>query len=71
MPAGRRHIEAPQLLVQREEQQSQRVGERHVRDLSSERPRDEQVASVEGASELAVRAPLRGHEHMFAWVTPA
>ena len=58
MPAGSRHIEAPRLLVQREEQQRQRVRERHLWDLSSKRPRDEEVSPVESASELAVRAPL-------------
>jgi hypothetical protein len=66
MPAGRRHIEPPRLLVQGKEQERQRVRERHLRDLSSERPRDEQVAPIESASELTVRAPLRGHERMFA-----
>ena len=67
VPWGSGRVEPPRLLVEREEQQRQRVRERHLRDVSSERPGDEQVAPVESAFELAVRAPLSCHERMFAY----
>jgi hypothetical protein len=60
VPAGRRRVEAPALLIEREQQQRERVGERHPRKLGREPPRGKEVAPVESALELAVRAPLRG-----------
>jgi hypothetical protein len=66
VPAGRCRFEAPRLLVERQQQQRESVGERDLRELGRERPGQQEVLSGERAFELAVRAPLRGHERMFA-----
>jgi hypothetical protein len=66
MPTGRRRLEPPRLLVERQQQQRQRVRERHLRELGRERPGEKEVPPFESAFELAVCAPLRGHERMFA-----
>ena len=60
MPPGSRRVEPPRLLVEREEEECKRVGKRHLRELGGERPSYQQVSPVESATELAVRAPVRG-----------
>jgi hypothetical protein len=66
VPAGRCRLEPRRLLIERQQQQRERVSERHLRKLGRENPRHQEVPPGERASELAIRAPLRGHEHMFA-----
>jgi hypothetical protein len=66
VPARCCFLKPPQLLVKREQQQRERVGERNLRKLSLKRPGEQEVPSFKSTFELAVRAPLRGHDHMFA-----
>jgi hypothetical protein len=68
VPARRRRLVAPRLLFERQQQERQSVGERDLWELRRERPGKQQVPAGESAVELAVGAPMRGHEHMFACV---
>jgi hypothetical protein len=66
VPARRGSFEAPRLLVERQQQQRQGVREGNLRELRRHRPCEQEVPPVESAFELAVDAPLRGHERKFA-----
>jgi hypothetical protein len=66
VPAGRGSLEAPRLLVQRQQQQRQGIRDRDLRKLRRLRPSEQEVLPGESALELAVGAPLGGHKHMFA-----
>jgi hypothetical protein len=59
MPAWCCFLEAPRLLLERQQQQRQRVCERDLGKLRRRRPGEQEVPPFEGALELAVRAPLR------------
>ena len=66
-PARSGRFEPPRLLVERQQEERQGVGERDFGELPRHAPREEEIPSGEGALELAVGAPFRGHERMFAW----
>jgi hypothetical protein len=66
VPARRGSLEPPRLLIEGQQHQRQGVRERYLRKLRRQRPREQEVSPIESALELAVRAALRGHEHMFA-----
>jgi hypothetical protein len=66
LPARCCCLKSPRLLVERQQQQRQRVRERDLRELRRQRPGQHEVPPLESTFELAICAPRRAHEPMFA-----